>query len=172
MEARIYVACLASYNDGTLFGRWVDILDMSEDEIGDEITKVIAESPTPGAEEWAIHDYDGELGKLASFLGENPNLENLARVVEVMAEHPDREEVVAELLTAGVGDVEAVNNLMETVTGPWDSTSKWAQEYVRELLEIPEHLENYIDWEAVARDYGMDYIEIDVGSGIYMAESR
>ena len=55
---RIYVACLAAYNNGRLHGRWIDA-DQSVDEIWSEVQAMLAASPEPGAEEWAIHDYEG-----------------------------------------------------------------------------------------------------------------
>ena len=50
---RIYVACLAAYNNGCLHGRWIDAT--TPDEIMDEVRAMLAASPLPGAEEWAIH---------------------------------------------------------------------------------------------------------------------
>ena len=55
---RIYVASLSDYNDGRLFGRWIDAAVEPED-LARQVDKMLAASPTPGAEEWAIHDYEG-----------------------------------------------------------------------------------------------------------------
>ena len=57
LTPRIYVACLAAYNNGQLHGAWIDA-DQSADAIHEEIRAMLASSPTPGAEEWAIHDYE------------------------------------------------------------------------------------------------------------------
>jgi len=54
---RIYVACLASYNAGILHGEWIDATDA--DTIREAIQEMLKGSPTAGAEEWAIHDYEG-----------------------------------------------------------------------------------------------------------------
>ena len=51
---RIYVACLASYNNGTLHGRWIDATQ-GEAHIWHETRAMLATSPEPDAEEWAIH---------------------------------------------------------------------------------------------------------------------
>lgn len=40
-ELKIYVACLASYNNGVLHGAWLDVVGKSSDELYDEITKKI-----------------------------------------------------------------------------------------------------------------------------------
>ena len=50
---RIYVACLAAYNSGILHGRWIRAT--TPDEIKAEVRAMLAESPVPQAEEWAIH---------------------------------------------------------------------------------------------------------------------
>lgn len=55
---RIYVACLAAYNNGILYGKWIDA-DQDADSIRLEIQIMLAGSPVPRAEEWAIHDYEG-----------------------------------------------------------------------------------------------------------------
>ena len=54
---RIYVACLASYNAGTLHGEWIEA-SQSADEIHKEIQSMLRRSREPIAEEWAIHDYE------------------------------------------------------------------------------------------------------------------
>ena len=57
-EPRIYVACLSAYNNGHLHGRWIRAAQDPE-LIYDEIYQMLATSPSPQAEEWAIHDYEG-----------------------------------------------------------------------------------------------------------------
>lgn len=44
-EARIYVACLASYNSGKLHGTWIDVVDV--EAMQEEIHAVLASSPEP-----------------------------------------------------------------------------------------------------------------------------
>ena len=51
---RIYVACLAAYNSGYLHGAWIDA-DQPADDIQSAVGEMLAASPIPRAEEWAIH---------------------------------------------------------------------------------------------------------------------
>ena len=46
-DIRIYVACLAAYNNGILHGKWIDA---HQDEIAifDEINLMLKSSPIPG----------------------------------------------------------------------------------------------------------------------------
>jgi len=47
---RIYVACLASYNNGVLHGRWIDLDGLDEIEVQDEINAMLRESKYPNVE--------------------------------------------------------------------------------------------------------------------------
>jgi len=50
---RIYVACLAAYNNGRLHGRWIEAADPHE--VWEQVSAMLAASPESDAEEWAIH---------------------------------------------------------------------------------------------------------------------
>ena len=50
ISPRIYVACLASYNAGKLYGRWIDA-NQDADDIQSEVDAMLAASPAPDAEE-------------------------------------------------------------------------------------------------------------------------
>ena len=66
---RIYVACLAAYDNGHLHGEWIKVTD--EAAIWQAVQDMLAASPIDEAEEWAIHDYEGfegaEVGEYFSF---------------------------------------------------------------------------------------------------------
>ncbi len=57
-EIRIYVACLAAYNNGKLHGAWIDATQ-DIDDIQEQVSQMLDESPEEDAEEYAIHDYEG-----------------------------------------------------------------------------------------------------------------
>jgi len=44
---RTYVACLASYNNGVLHGRWIDLDGLDVDDVRDEIAEMLRESKYP-----------------------------------------------------------------------------------------------------------------------------
>ncbi|HET6538119.1 MAG TPA: antirestriction protein ArdA [Sphingopyxis sp.] len=73
---RIYVACLAAYNNGHLHGAWIDA-DQDADEIRDEIAAMLARSPIKDAEEYAIYDYEGFEGVT---IKEYATIESVARM--------------------------------------------------------------------------------------------
>ena len=57
-EPQIWIASLADYNNGHLRGAWIDATQDPED-LHAATQRILSESQEPGAEEWAIHDYDG-----------------------------------------------------------------------------------------------------------------
>lgn len=143
---RVYVACLASYNAGRLFGEWVDATDA--DTIRERIAEILAKSPTPGAEEWAIHDYDG----IPSTFGENPDLDKLAEYAAAFEEHGEAWEVY-------VGNVGAkhatVDDFQESYEGEHSSPEAFAESLVEDsgmLAGVDETIARYFDYEAFARD--------------------
>ncbi len=75
---RIYVACLAAYNNGYLHGTWIEANQEAE-AIQQEIKDMLSKSPIARAEEWAIHDYEGFCGLR---IGE---YEDIAKVAEMAA---------------------------------------------------------------------------------------
>jgi hypothetical protein len=82
---RIYVASLSDYNAGWLYGRWINA-DQEAEEIQAEIAAMLAESPTAGAEDWAVHDYESFGGYQ---VGEYESVETMSRIAKVIAEHDE-----------------------------------------------------------------------------------
>ncbi|WP_327377649.1 antirestriction protein ArdA [Streptomyces sp. NBC_01216] len=81
---QIYAACLASYNHGILHGEWIDATQ-DPDSIGHEIELMLKASPIPGAEEFAIHDYE-DFGGIQ--LGEYESLEELHLIALALDDFP------------------------------------------------------------------------------------
>lgn len=157
---RVYVACLASYNAGKLHGEWTDATDA--DEIRECITRVLATSTVPGAEEYAIHDYDG-FGEITSMLGEHPDLDTLAEHGRMIEEH-------GQAWIAYVGNVHidfaSAEDFTDTFHGEYDSAADYVEE-AYEGHEIPDWLRGYVDWESMAHDWtqGGDITAISTGHG-------
>ena len=157
VNIKIYVACLASYNSGILHGRWIDA-SQGEEHIRDGIKAMLAESPIAGAEEYAIHDYEGFEGvSLSEYAGIN-------YVVE-LAEFIDEHGEIAAKLIEYFGDLdEAREALEERYCGVYGSVADYAQELTEQTTQIPESLQYYIDWERMARDLAIsDILAIETG---------
>lgn len=142
----IYVACLSSYNAGTLHGTWIDAAQTKQ-EILDEITEMLARSSEEPAEEWAIHDYSGFGG---AGISEWEPIENVAALARLIEEHGD---IAGEVYAHCDEDIEqAKEAITENYQGSFSSIEDWACEFMHDTMEIPQHLEPYIDYRAFARD--------------------
>jgi antirestriction protein len=58
---------------------------------------------------------------------------------------------------------ETWDKFKEAHMGQYDKFVDFVEERFREVTEIPEHLDNYIDFEKVARDWKYDYWVSDEG---------
>lgn len=149
-EIRIYVACLAAYNSGHLHGRWIDATQ-GEDHIWSETRAMLAASPEPDAEEWAIHDYEGFEGAPIS---EYSSFETIAAMAEFIEEN---EAFGGKLLEHFSGDLEDAQKALENHFGEYESLEDYARQLTEDTTaEIPEHLQNYIDYAAMGRDIEMN----------------
>jgi antirestriction protein len=120
---RIYVACLAAYNNGILHGAWIDA-DQSEDDLYEAIERMLAASPIPGAEEWAIHDYEG-FGELR--LSECEQLDRVAAIATGIAEHGDA--FAAWLSYDDSRDPTDTQAFEGAFRGEWSSLREYAQDW-------------------------------------------
>lgn len=145
LSPRIYVACVAAYNAGCLHGAWIDVED--EETVVDAIAAMLTTSPVAGAEEFAIHDYDG-FGGVS--IGE---YEPIGRVVEIASFLRERGQLGALVLEHLSGSVdEAATALEDGYRGAYESLPDYFQDLTEETVAIPEPLRLYIDYEAMARD--------------------
>ena len=142
---KVYVACLAAYNNGILHGQWIEV-NQGAEAIHAEIQDMLGTSPVLGAEEWAIHDYEGFEGLRLS------EYEDIAKVAEIAGFIKKYGEAWA-FYAEHVGlDYATQESFEEAYQGEWDSEEDFAENLAEETMEIPKHLEYYIDYEKFARD--------------------
>jgi antirestriction protein len=154
---RIYVACLAAYNSGILHGRWIDAT-LGEDHIWDSIKAMLAASPIPGAEEYAVHDYEGFEGVS---IREYESVQRIAELAAFIEEHG----AIAGKLVEYFGSVDEAREAVEDrYHGVFTSVADFAQTLTEETTKIPENLQYYIDWERMGRDLALcDILAIETG---------
>lgn len=166
---KIYVSCLASYNNGILHGRWVEASSDVE-EMQEEVNAMMRESPMPDAEEWAIHDYED----MPKSLGEFSGLQAVADYVTFLEEHKGFSEGDLRAIYEEFGDYqeadEAMRDRFVTICASFED---YANEAADEAIachtsdgEAPQFLINYFDYEAFARDLVHDHHVVDVPSGV------
>ena len=158
---RIYAACLAAYNNGHLHGRWIDATQ-DPDAIQAEISAMLAASPIPDAEEWAIHDYEGYEGaRLEEYSGIEKAHAQALFIVE-------RSQLGAKLLEHFSGDLEAAEGAFEDYAGEYADLATFAEQLTEETgPPIPDSIVPYVDYRAMGRDIelGGDVFTVELGFG-------
>lgn len=170
---RIYAASLSDYNGGRLHGAWIRA-DTDPDTLADHVAAMLAQSPTPGAEEWAIHDYEG-FGPLR--LGEYEDLATVSQIGQGIAEHGLAFAHWAAI--CGTSDRGELARFEDVYLGHWDSVEAYAEELLDDLgideligRAVPGHLQAYVkvDVEGFARDlqYSGDITASDGDGDVYL----
>ena len=144
-QIRIYMACLASYNNGILHGCWIDPLEGVE-AVQEAIAKMLAASPTEGAEEYALHGYEGFEGVSLS------EYEGLESIYEMAFFIEDNTSLGAALIAQFHSLEDAKIAITDHYAGCYRSVEDFAQEITEETTDIPDSLRFYIDYEKMARD--------------------
>lgn len=60
-------------------------------------------------------------------------------------------------------DSDTVEKFRDAYRGYWANFTEFVEQVYRETYTIPEELDNYIDWDKVARDWQHDYWQSDNG---------
>jgi antirestriction protein len=123
---RIYVASLSDYNAGRLHGEWIDA-DQEVEELGEAVGRMLATSPEPVAEEFAIHDYDG-FGPAS--LGEYEPLERIALLAAGIKAHGPAFGAWAALVGT---DPDQLKSFEEAYRGHWESVREYADQLLDDL---------------------------------------
>jgi antirestriction protein len=173
---RIYVASLSDYNAGLLHGDWIEA-DQEPEELGEAVQAMLERSPTPGAEEFAIHDFEG-FGHY--HVGEYDSLDWVSRVARGIVEHGPAFSAWAE---RSDGDEDDLARFEDAYLGEWSSVERYAEEllddlgYLRAVDEaVPDMLQPYvrIDVEAFAHDLELsgDLTVVEHSHGVWLFEGR
>ena len=163
-----FITNLGKYNEGELVGEWVKFPTTAE-EMKEVFKRIgIGQRDDFGQpyEEWFITDYDCYVDGLYDKLGEYESLDELNYLASKLDEMSDSEYAQFQ---AGMemgdhcGSLQEIINLTENLDcyevyphiADYDDLGRY---YIEELevMQIPEHLQNYIDYEAYGRDVAMD----------------
>lgn len=144
-EPKVYMACLASYNNGLLRGAWRSADDLERGWRHPNDWKAGF-----GGEEWAIHDYDG-----VPSIGEHPDIEFLIEVMRGIEEHGDAFfhwfNDDSWNMSHLKGELE--DHFREQYRGEYDSPKAFAEEYAIEVGWLSDPLTHdnplfrYIDFD-------------------------
>ena len=163
-----FITNLGKYNEGELVGEWVKFPTTAE-ELKEVFKRIgIGQKDDFGQpyEEWFITDYDCYVDGLYDKLGEYENLDELnylASKLDEMSESEYAQFQAGMEMGDHCGSLQEIINLTENLDcyeiypniEDYDDLGRY---YIDELevMQIPEHLQNYIDYEAYGRDVAMD----------------
>ncbi len=163
-----FITNLGKYNEGELIGEWVKFPTTAEELKAAMDSIGIGQKDDFGYayEEWFITDYDCYVDGLYDKLGEYVNLDELNYLASKLDEMSQGEyEQFQAAMSVGEhgGSVQDMINLTENLdcyeVNPnitdYDDLGRY---YIYELeaMQVPDYLENYIDYEAYGRDVALD----------------
>jgi len=158
IRPKVWIASLSDYNGGRLHGAWVEA-DQEPDGIWEGVNGVLRTSRVPGAEEWAIFDYEG-FGPLK--LSEYETVERISRLGLGIAAHGEAFAAFAHFL--GVRDDELLTAFEDSYLGHWESLRAYAEDYllgcgIEDLLDehIPPAFRPYVNFDAAALARDMEF---------------
>ena len=157
-QPRIYVACLSAYNNGHLHGCWIKAVDA--DDIRQAVRAMLAASPMPDAEEWAIHDHEGFEG---ARLSEYASFETVCELAAFIGEHG---ELGAKLYEHFGDDLDQARAQFDDYAGEHKSLGEFAADLHEQTgTQIPEALQHHVDWDGLGRDMELngDVFTIETG---------
>ena len=165
---QIYIACLASYNNGHLHGAWIDV-SSDVDEMREGVAAVLASSPVPGAEEWAVHDYDG-----FPDMGEYPGLDAIAataELYELAAEHGIEADDFRAIAANWHGRRDDIVRALDNFAGIFDRLRDFADELADDTLaargiKTGDFAQRHFDYESHAHEIEIEYDVVSCPSGV------
>lgn len=170
VSPKIYVACLAAYSNGQLHGEWIDA-NQDATDICAQIKTMLAKSPQPFAEEWAVHDFEG-FGNID--LSEWPEIERISALAKLITEHGEAFSVWYQHQDGHFHDAaELEEKFLESWQGAFESEAAFASQFLEDigqLSELPAWAHNYFDYESYARDLRLngDFSFITHGGETYV----
>ena len=163
-----FITNLGKYNEGSLVGEWVKFPTTAEElqKVFERIGIGSKDDFGQPYEEWFITDYDCYVDGLYDKLGEYENLDELnylASKLDEMSQGEYEQFQAAMEIGDHSGSLQEIINLTENLDcydiypdiRDHDDLGRY---YIEELdaMQVPEHLRNYIDYEAYGRDIALE----------------
>ena len=181
---KLWVCCLASYNNGAIYGRSIDLekdapylKDFYEIVYGD----IIKNSPADDAEEWKILKIENlndstctDIEKMYKSLDTQKNrddinafnaaiIEKIYKFLEIKQNCDDVNvfNAAMNLVDKGIAHIDDLQKLIDGFVGFYDSKIDFAEQIFNDCEQCPDYLKPYIDAERYARDifYHFEFCE-------------
>lgn len=144
------------HNESEIFECEGDVLSAIDDYTDDRVAEL---GDGWDCDKWEIADWDTDYAE-QSTPNDFTDLNDYADYCELVEQHG----IAYVLRYEDIGDFD----FDEQYSGEWHSEEDFARDLYEQCYDIPDHLDNYIDWERVASDVMMDYSAYDYGGYFYI----
>lgn len=153
-EARVYVGTYAKYNEGSIFGKWLDLSDYSyKSAFYNACRELHSDEADP---ELMFQDYENIPSGL---VGESWISDNIFAVIGAVSDLNDNEQEAFYIwLNDGSREIDTddIDSLIESFRddyqGAYEDEEDYAYEVVEQCYDLPEFAKSYFDYEKFARD--------------------
>ncbi|WP_193107342.1 antirestriction protein ArdA [Brachybacterium sp. FME24] len=168
---KVWIGCLACYNNGQLVGEWFHAIDADEVTLAD-VHRGSGGSRAGCEELWCLDVDDMPVHREMS----PTEAAEWGRIVEDVDEHL-RPALLAwvrsgNYVAVGTGDLPSVSDFEERYAGAWDDFNEYAHQLAEDiglLADVPEEVARYFDWKSWTRDLAFDFtVEDAPGSGVFV----
>jgi antirestriction protein len=147
-DPSVYVGTYGKYNNGSIKGAWLTLTDYaSKDGFYAACADLHKDEPDP---EFMFQDHEGIPDGMIS----ESSVED--ELWDWLAMNDEDKELLA-VYRKHVDQTGTLEQTRDAFMGTFESEEDWAEDYLSEtglIKEVPEILQNYIDYERYARDAG------------------
>jgi antirestriction protein len=159
-EAAVYVGTYGKYNDGSIFGKWLNLSDYADkEEFYAACHELHNDEEDP---EFMFQDYENIPEGLISECSISDNIFEVIEAFENMEENQKAPFLIwcnnghRKLSEEDINDL--ISDFESDYIGEYDSEEDFATELVEERSDLSDFAKQYFDYEAYARDLFMgDY---------------
>lgn len=153
-EPKVYCGTYAKYNNGNLFGEWMNLNDYSDyDEFYKACKELHKDEDDP---EFMFQDYEDFP---SVYYNESFGRKSFDKIKE-FAECDNQDAFMAYL--ENVNENADYDEFEQNYCGEWGSKQEFAEETFNECFDVPDNISYYIDYEKFARDIFIDsYVSVD-----------
>ena len=147
-ESKVYVGTYGKYNNGSIKGAWLTLTDYAgKDEFYGACADLHKDEPDP---EFMFQDHEGIPDGMIS----ESSVED--ELWDWLAMNDEDKELLA-VYRKHVDQTGTLEQARDAFMGTFESEEDWAEDYLSEtglIKELPDCLQNYIDYERYVRDAG------------------
>ncbi len=153
-EARIYVGTYAKYNEGSIFGKWLDLSDYSDsEEFYNACRELHSDEEDP---ELMFQDWEYIPSAL---IGESWLADNIFEIIEAVSNLSETQQEAfgvwlnytsRNIASEDIDDL--ISSFEDEYQGEYKDEEDFAYEIVEECYDLPEFAKTYFDYEKFARN--------------------